>query len=91
MPPLVLFAIPVFIATMLGEAAWARRQGRRVYEAEDTRTSIAMGLGSLPFGALYAALFVPLMQRVYAHRLLELGSGAGAWLAAFFGHDFGYY
>lgn len=91
MRPLTVAAIPVFIASMLVEAAWARRRGTPAYEARDTRTNIVMGLGSVAFAALYTGLFLPLMELAYAHRLWDLGHGAGAWLAALLGHDFAYY
>ena len=53
----VTYAIPVFIALILGELLWSRRTGaRHAYEWRDTGTSLAIGLGSTVAGALTGGL-----------------------------------
>ena len=40
------YAVPGFVALVLLEMLWARRHRRDAYEAKDTLTSLAFGLGS---------------------------------------------
>jgi len=48
MVDLTLFAVPVFIATMIGEASRLRRHpGMKGYWAPDTRASLTMGTGNV--------------------------------------------
>ena len=47
---ITLFAIPVFVACMLLEAAMGARRGLQVFATRDTATSLAMGVGSLLIG-----------------------------------------
>ena len=97
MSPLLYFAIPWFIGTMLLE--WrlitrARAGGRTdvvPYERKDTRASITMGFGNLLASAAATLANVPFYAFLYEHRLFELGTGPLVWVALLFAEDFTYY
>jgi len=92
-----LFAAPFFVLALLLEIPLLRRmreRGRDVLgypERKDTWANLAMGLGSLPFvTAINVTVFV-LAQKVWPHRLVDLGDGPLGWTVALIGWDFAYY
>jgi sterol desaturase/sphingolipid hydroxylase (fatty acid hydroxylase superfamily) len=92
-PNLVLYAIPLFILSMVVEGLWTRRHPETVgYERRDTTASIAMGFISLFVGAAAKLLSLPLYSVLYDHRIAELGAaGAWSWLVLLFAEDLCYY
>ncbi|MBC7973659.1 MAG: sterol desaturase family protein [Myxococcales bacterium] len=92
MPNLVLYAIPMFIAAMVLEAAWTRRHPEtKGYEKRDTAASITMGLLSLFVGAGAKLLSIPFLLVLYEHRIADIGSAWWAWLILLFAEDLCYY
>ncbi|HVZ35154.1 MAG TPA: sterol desaturase family protein [Polyangiaceae bacterium] len=91
MDTLILYALPVFVLSMLLEFAEARRQRRHVYEARDSFASIAMGLGSMVVGVPFKLGFVWLLALVYEHRLFTVPRGAFGYLALLLCEDLCYY
>lgn len=97
-PEPTLYAVPLFLATIAMEASVLRRwrtgaRGRDIvgYEARDTRASLTMGLGSLAtVTAINAGIFA-LATWLWAHRIVDLGSGWVGWVAAIIGLDFVFY
>jgi sterol desaturase/sphingolipid hydroxylase (fatty acid hydroxylase superfamily) len=69
----VLYAIPFFLLTMALEAFALRRRQTR-YQRRDTLTSLSGGLGFLLVALLTKAATFALYERVYAHRLVDLGA-----------------
>lgn len=61
------------------------------YELTDTLASLGMGVGSLAFaGAIQLGVFL-LAERLWEHRLLDLGDGALGWSVALVGWEFTFY
>jgi sterol desaturase/sphingolipid hydroxylase (fatty acid hydroxylase superfamily) len=91
-PNLVLYAIPLFILSMVVEALWARRHPElRGYEKWDTAASITMGLLSLFVGAGAKLLSIPMLQWLYDHRLADIGGAWWTWIVLLFAEDLCYY
>lgn len=95
MSNLVLYAIPVFILSVVLEALWARRRPDRStirgYEARDTAASMTMGLANVIVSALVKLLPFPLFEVLYDHRVFDLGGAWWTWIAVFFAEDLCYY
>ncbi len=95
-PDPTIYATPVFVVTVILEAAVLRRwkaAGRDVvgHTNKDTWASLAMGVGSLvTVTAINAGVFA-LATWLWKHRLVDLGTGALGWTVALVGWDFAYY
>lgn len=93
-PEPTLYAVPLFLVTLVLEAVVLRRwRGRDVvgYEKRDTRASLAMGIGSLvTVTAINLGVFT-LATWLWPRRLLDLGTGILGWAVAIVGWDFAYY
>ena len=87
----VPFAIPVFIALILIEMAWARRRRPEAYEPADVRTSLLMGLGSTVFGALTVGAIYAAASWLHLLRFVTLGTQWYIWIGCFVLDDFNYY
>ncbi len=71
----VPLAVPFFVLLIVAELIWARRNGKlRTYESRDTAVSLALGLGSLFAGALFAGATLGMLA--WAH---EIGPQAFGW------------
>ncbi|MEM1416394.1 MAG: sterol desaturase family protein [Myxococcota bacterium] len=91
---LIVFAIPVFVVTMVIELLWIHRGpggALRGYEPKDTAASLAMGVGNLLFSLPPKVLVFTIFLWLYEHRLFEIGKGPLAWVALFFLEDLCYY
>jgi sterol desaturase/sphingolipid hydroxylase (fatty acid hydroxylase superfamily) len=93
---IILLAIPGFLVLMLLEVA-VLRAGQEVearqlgYQRRDTRTSLAMGAGSMVFNSAWRFAEVVILG-VAAHLApLDLGHGWVAWVVALVGIDAVYY
>ena len=97
MSVLVYLAVPVFVALLLLERRRhraLRRAGRRDlagYERRDTAASLWMGFGNVVIAALVQGSIVLLFFFAYEHRIFEIGTGVGAFVALFFVEDLVYY
>ncbi len=87
----VSYAIPVFVALILLEIAWARRTRPDSYEARDTLTSLALGLGSTVAGALTGGLVFAAALWLYQYRVMTIGWAWWAWALCFVLDDLAYY
>jgi len=85
------YATPFFILLILIEIAWAKRRSPDGYEARDTLTSLAMGLGSTVANGLTAGLVTALAFALYQYRAFDIGWQWWAWAACFLLDDFNYY
>jgi sterol desaturase/sphingolipid hydroxylase (fatty acid hydroxylase superfamily) len=91
-PNLVLYAIPLFILSMVVEASWARRHPEaKGYAARDSAASITMGLLSLFVGAAAKLLSIPFFLVLYDHRLADIGHAWWTWIVLLFAEDLCYY
>ena len=68
-PPIVLYAIPFFVLTMLGEWQLLReRRSARGYTPIDTAASLSMGVGYLVIALLFGIIVtVSLMPSKRSH------------------------
>jgi len=73
-----VYAIPVFILTMLIEA-FVLFRGGNPYDAKDTAASLSGGIGVLVTGGLMKGATLALYGAIYTHRLFDIGTGALAW------------
>ena len=89
----VTLATPFFIILVVAEILAAKfAKTRTNYEARDTATSLAMGLGSTVAGVLIGGLVAGATLWVYQHRVFTIPMTAvWAWLAIFFLEDLTYY
>jgi sterol desaturase/sphingolipid hydroxylase (fatty acid hydroxylase superfamily) len=95
-PEPTLYAIPFFLLTLALEPlllARVRRRGRAVagYERRDAAASIGLGVGSLVFVGIINIGVFAIAERLWAHRVFDLGHGALGWAVAIVGWDFSYY
>jgi len=90
-PNPVDYAVPAFVALVLIEMLWVRRRNRERYEARDTLTSLAMGLGSTVAGALTAGAILGMSGWLNANRLFDIPYVWWAWVLCFVLDDFNYY
>ena len=90
-PPVVVYAIPAFVALMLIEIVAVRATGRGRYEARDTATSLSMGIGNQAIGLVTRGGIALLFGWVYEHRLFEIGREWWAFVLCFVAEDFAYY
>lgn len=90
-PPILLYAIPWFIALILIEIGFSIYQHRHLYEKKDAITSIGLGLGNLAIGLVLKAGMLVCYDFVYSFRLFTPGFAWWVWLVAFFAEDFSYY
>jgi len=92
MDALIIFAIPVFVVSMLIEWAIARKRHHHdVYERRDTWASIAMGLGSVVVGVPFRLGFLWVLSKLYEHRLFTIPNSAWGFVALLFAEDLCYY
>jgi sterol desaturase/sphingolipid hydroxylase (fatty acid hydroxylase superfamily) len=89
--PIILYAIPFFVLSLLLESILVR--GHRVvgYEWRDTLASLAMGIGSLLAAAPLEATVFATNTVLYEHRLFDLGDAWWVWPALIVCEDFCYY
>jgi sterol desaturase/sphingolipid hydroxylase (fatty acid hydroxylase superfamily) len=90
-PNPVDYAVPAFVALVLIEMLIVRSAHRERYEARDTLTSLAMGLGSTIAGGLTAGLILVMSGWLSAHRIVDIPYVWWAWIACFVLDDFNYY
>ena len=93
---ILLLAIPGFLGLMLLEMAVTRagnRQEARMlgYERVDSRTSLAMGVGSLVVNGAWRLMEVVILGLAAAVVPWSLGHGWEAWAVGLVGIDFFYY
>ncbi len=93
MSPLLLWAIPFFVVTLVAEALWARRaRTLRPYELKDTATSLSLGIVHLGVAALAGGAVLVLWGWVHDHRLFDLRADAWwSWVLLLFLEDLTYY
>ena len=92
MNPVVLYAIPFFVLTMLGEWQLLREQrAARGYAGIDTAASLSMGVGYLVIAAAAAIFTVPLYTWFASFAVADLGGHWWMWPALILAEDFCYY
>lgn len=91
---IVLYAIPIFIITLLIEVLYYRHLGKHQehYDPKDTASSLTMGIGNVLTGLVSKFLVFGALVFVYNFRIFELDrTWIGYWIMIFFADDFSYY
>jgi sterol desaturase/sphingolipid hydroxylase (fatty acid hydroxylase superfamily) len=94
MSELIAYAVPVFVALLVLEAALSARRrtpGRVGYETRDTLASLAMGLGNVAVAALSKGATLALLTAVWRLSPFDPGTGPLAWAALVVLEDLCYY
>jgi sterol desaturase/sphingolipid hydroxylase (fatty acid hydroxylase superfamily) len=92
MPPNIIhYAIPAFVLLLLAEVILAAMEKKDWFEAKDTFSSLAMGIGNVIIGLFTKGTILALFFVVYHFRLFDLGWAWWIWVLAFFADDFSYY
>jgi sterol desaturase/sphingolipid hydroxylase (fatty acid hydroxylase superfamily) len=87
----VALATPAFALLVIAEMVFVRVTGRGRFEVKDTAASLAMGLGSVIIGALFAFVFVGFAHLIMPHALFHIGWSWGAAALCFVIDDLRYY
>jgi sterol desaturase/sphingolipid hydroxylase (fatty acid hydroxylase superfamily) len=89
----IVFAIPVFMLTILLEAWLAHRRGVAAYDTADALTSLHLGVASQVVGLFVKLALLGIYTAVYDHwRLASLpANSVWVWLGSLLAYDFCYY
>jgi sterol desaturase/sphingolipid hydroxylase (fatty acid hydroxylase superfamily) len=92
---LILYAIPIFIVSVVLEVLWARRRAGdpriRGYELRDAAASMSMGLANVVVGGFAKLLSIPFLAWLYEHRVADIGHAWWSWIVLLFAEDCCYY
>jgi len=93
LPPVILYyAIPGFVLLLSIEAWFSYRENKQLYEAKDTWSSLALGIGNVLTGFITKALIFGLFIILYEWRIFTLDPTRWwFWVLIFFADDFSYY
>lgn len=90
-PPIVTYAVPAFVLLIVIEMFVVKFAKRGRYEARDSATSLAMGLGNRVMDIAFGGIVVAAYFWFYQFRLFDLGWTAPVLVACFFAEDLAYY
>ncbi len=92
-PDIILWAIPLFVITMVLEAVESYRDGEPAYrDTRDTAASLSMGLGNVIITVFWkGAAFAGYLLVWDNLRLFDVGWAWWAWVAVLFADDLAYY
>lgn len=82
----ILYAIPIFIITLLIEVLYYRHLGKHQdhYDPKDTASSLTMGIGNVLTGLVSKFLVFGALVFVYKFRIFELDrTWVGYWIMIF--------
>jgi sterol desaturase/sphingolipid hydroxylase (fatty acid hydroxylase superfamily) len=94
MKDIILYAIPVFVLSLVAEILYFRSQQKHHehYLTKDTASSLSMGIGNVITGFVSKAVVFGAIVLVYQYRIFELERSVWwYWVLIFFADDFSYY
>ncbi|GAB4031128.1 sterol desaturase family protein [Spirosoma jeollabukense] len=92
MRDLIQYAIPGFVILLVAEVIITAIQQKDYYDAKDTASSLAMGIGNVLIGIVGKAIVFGTYSLVYQFRLFTVDMTQWwAWVILFFADDFSYY
>ncbi|MBD2703268.1 sterol desaturase family protein [Spirosoma sp. BT702] len=92
MRDLIQYAIPGFIILLVTEVIITAKQQKDYYDAKDTASSLAMGIGNVIIGFVGKLIVFGTYSLVYKFRLFTIDMAQWwAWVALFFADDISYY
>lgn len=86
-PLLVALVVPC----VLLERAIAAHHRLALYDRDDTRDNLGVGVGGLVAGACGRVVALPLLHLIHEHRVFEFAPGPATWVALLLAHDACYY
>jgi len=90
-PPLTIWAIPVFLLAVGAEAWMDARDGAGGYQGRDAAASVTMGLGRVVMDLVWKSASLAVYTAVFTLTPLRMGWGWMAWVAVAFADDVAYY
>ena len=87
----ILYAIPVFVVSVLAEGWILHLQNRGKYPTKDAFASIGMGLGSAVINTFLKSIVLLSFFCLYQYRLLEIPFTFSGWFLCFLADDFSFY
>jgi len=92
MRDLIQYAIPGFVVLLVAEVIVTAIQQKDYYDAKDTASSLAMGIGNVIVGFVGKVIVFGTYSLVYQFRLFTVDMAQWwAWVVLFFADDFSYY
>ena len=92
MRDLIQYAIPGFVILLIAEVLITAKQQKDYYDAKDTASSLAMGIGNVIIGLVGKIIVFGAYSLVYQFRLFTIDMTQWwAWVILFFADDFSYY
>lgn len=91
LPNPVDFAVPLFVALIVVEMIWARRNAPEKYEPKDTLNSLLFGFGSTVAGVIFGGMIAALAMKAYGFRFATIPWAWWAWPICFVLDDLAYY
>jgi len=91
LPDPIQYAIPFFIVLIIAELIYARQTGKAKFEPRDSGASLAMGLGNIVAGIVFAAVGATWLAFLVPFALFDFGWAWYVWIACFVLDDFVYY
>ena len=88
---LTIYAIPAFFVLMVAESLLTARRRVRGYEAKDTATSLAMGVGNVLIDLGMKSVHFFILVAVGSFAVFDFGGSWWEWLLLLVGVDFCYY
>ena len=73
-PPLLLYAVPFFLVTLLIEWRLARKKRAGSHSLKDSIASLLMGTGNLLTDLAFGFLSLSLLMSAWQFKLLDLGT-----------------
>ena len=90
-PPVLLYAVPVFLITLLIEWALARKRLEGSHRLKDSAASLTMGLGNLATDLAFGFISLSLLMSAWKFKFFDLGTSLPIIFAALIAQDFIYY
>jgi sterol desaturase/sphingolipid hydroxylase (fatty acid hydroxylase superfamily) len=90
-PPIITYAVPVFVILIVSEMLAVKLVEKGEYNAADSAASLSMGLGNQVAKLLVGALAVAAYYWAYQFRLFNFGWTWPVLVACFFAEDLAYY
>jgi len=91
-PPVLLYAVPFFLITLVVEWALTRRRGQPArHSLKDSAASLAMGTGNLLTDLIFGVISLSILMAAWRFRLFDLGASVPVILLAVIAQDFVYY
>jgi len=92
MPEIIHLAIPGFVLLLLAEVIFDTISKRELFEAKDTFSSLAMGIGNVIVGLGTKGVILMVYLWLYEFRLFTLdGTKWWVWICLLLADDFSYY